>query len=423
MGKKILIISHNCVSKVNNNGKTIESIFSYFPKDDLYQVFFMNQKYMDLNFCNSYFRISDFDLLKAVFSLNLKKCGKIIDSSDSVNLCSDKTNNNTMFYCCMKKLFNSFRDYLWLLPFWKSNNLISWIDKINPDIVFYVGANKSFSHRITRYIVNKFNLKLFTFFTDDYIIYHQSSSLLDFCNQHILRTQYNKTISLSSNLFTIGELMSEEYSSYFNRKFSTIMNNVEINPSHQISSTTTKSEYIISYFGGLHLGRWKMISDLAQSILSISNVHIHVYTTSSITKEIKDAFSRNRVIFNDAVFGEELKARMNEADLLLHVESEKYKSLTKLSVSTKIPEYLVSGKLILAYGPLDLASIKLIFDNNLGAVISSSCTKDEISYKIKHIITDRNNWSEVINSSFQYAKTNYDKHKNSKNLFNIINNN
>ena len=64
---------------------------------------------------------------------------------------------------------------------------------------------------------------------------------------------------------------------------------------------------------------------------------------------------------------------MFDADAFLHIESddESYCSLTKLSVSTKIPEYLISSRLVIGYGPVYLASMKLLKDNNIGIVISN----------------------------------------------------
>ena len=53
-----------------------------------------------------------------------------------------------------------------------------------------------------------------------------------------------------------------------------------------------------------------------------------------------------------------------KADSLLHVEAfdEKSKKSTRLSVSTKIFEYLYAGKIILGYGPSDVASMEYLRD-------------------------------------------------------------
>jgi len=59
-------------------------------------------------------------------------------------------------------------------------------------------------------------------------------------------------------------------------------------------------------------------------------------------------------------------------DVLVHVESffEEDSARTRLSISTKIPQYMASGKAILAYGPSDLTSLRYINRNRAGVVFT-----------------------------------------------------
>ena len=72
-----------------------------------------------------------------------------------------------------------------------------------------------------------------------------------------------------------------------------------------------------------------------------------------------------------AVGGSRLSQAIREADVLVHVESDDPASVavTSLSVSTKIPEYLVSGRSILAVGPRGLASIDYLEDHRAALVV------------------------------------------------------
>ena len=44
----------------------------------------------------------------------------------------------------------------------------------------------------------------------------------------------------------------------------------------------------------------------------------------------------------------------------------------------KIPEYLLTGNCVLAYGPLELASIRIFSDNEIGLIIGSEEYKQQI---------------------------------------------
>ena len=76
----------------------------------------------------------------------------------------------------------------------------------------------------------------------------------------------------------------------------------------------------------------------------------------------------------------EIVEEMGKYDILIDVESfdRKMKYKTRLSISTKIPEYLASGKPILAVGPDDISSIRYLKRLSISYIINSL---DETSIK------------------------------------------
>ena len=63
MKNRILIISHNPFSEISNNGKTLEAIFSKFKKEELFQLYFVDDANADKNYAQSYFFTSDAPLI------------------------------------------------------------------------------------------------------------------------------------------------------------------------------------------------------------------------------------------------------------------------------------------------------------------------------------------------------------------------
>ena len=63
---RVLIISNNSFSSVYNNGKTLEALFSSFPKDNLAQLYFHEGSVPDFSFCERYWKISEIDLIKSI---------------------------------------------------------------------------------------------------------------------------------------------------------------------------------------------------------------------------------------------------------------------------------------------------------------------------------------------------------------------
>lgn len=406
---RALIISHNSFSKLNNNGKTLESIFKSYNKSQISQLFF-NEEKPDFEFCYNYYKITDKDIIKKIFFLSYS-CGSILTPNTKYN---DENYQNKSYSNKIRKFSDYLRlvrDILWKTGVWKTRLLFKWVKVFKPDFIFFVGGNSGFSHDIAVYLSKLYSLPLVSYFTDDYILYSKPKNILEVIQKHRIRHFYNKTINHSSLLFAIGDLMADEYTKHFKKKFHPIMNSIPIEPYYKYENKSIK---IISYFGGLHLNRWKMIVRLA-SIIKAPNILIDVYTNSIITGEMEFEFNRCGVIVKKPLEGDELKNEIKKSDILLHVESDdKFnRALTKLSISTKIPEYLMSGRFILGFGPIEVASMKLIHDNSIGMVISSDLSDNDLEEKLDDIISNYELRKEIGLRGYDFAVSNFDNSKNS----------
>ena len=94
------------------------------------------------------------------------------------------------------------------------------------------------------------------------------------------------------------------------------------------------------------------------------------------------------------------------ADVLVHVESDDPEVLqnTRLSVSTKIPEYLSSGRLVLGFGPLNVASLALLKKYSLGVVVDSSTSEDWIEEQLCQL-WNRDVFEASLRSAREFMKT------------------
>ena len=61
---KVLIVSHNPITTYQNMGKTFLSLFSSFKKEELCQLY-IYPTIPDIDVCQSYFRITDRDVMKS----------------------------------------------------------------------------------------------------------------------------------------------------------------------------------------------------------------------------------------------------------------------------------------------------------------------------------------------------------------------
>jgi glycosyltransferase involved in cell wall biosynthesis len=404
MNNKVLVVSHNCFSKVSNNGKTLESIFSGFSKENIGQVFFTEDMNSDFDFCENFFKITDVNVLKSLLK-GSSDCGMaLFPTKNSLNKAVFKEPKLLKFAKSKMDYMVTFRDFLWSFNSWKSNSFIDWSTEFKPDVIFYVGGNFGFSHNIACFLSKHLKVPLVSYFTDDYLIYPKNKNVLDNIQKVRMKKFYAKTVNQSSLCFAIGSFMAKEYSSYFGKEFLPIMNSIvkqDYIPYFQ------KKEMKISYFGGLHLNRWKMLVRLGNS-LSIGS--LDVYSIERPSKEILLEFEQANIKYKGAVEGENLKNAILESDVLLHVESDDSynRTLTKLSVSTKIPEYLMSGRLVLGFGPEEVASMKVLSDNKIGVVISSSVSDDYLKSELIKLTSDFELRKQIGFQGYDYAIKNFD---------------
>lgn len=414
--KKVLVVSHNAFSKVLNNGKTMESIFKEYSKSDLAQVFFSKNENPDFDFCENYFKITDTDVLQSLIK-GYAKCGTSLQrppiETDLINA-NGQVKSNRLFNFIKSKVeyITPFRDLLWTFGSWKTKEFLNWCEDYNPGLIFFVGGNFGFSHKIACFLSEYLKIPLVTYFTDDYLIYPKNRNFIDAFQKMRMKRFYRKTVQQSSLCFAIGDIMAAEYTGYFGKQFFPIMNSIEKEP---YIPYLENQEINFSYFGGLHLNRWKMLVRLAKSL---SNASINVYSMQELSQEIADEFKDSGIVYKGGVSGMELKKMILKSDILLHVESDdKFnQSLTKLSVSTKIPEYLMSGRLVVGYGPKDVASMKVLSDNGIGIVLDSSSLEDSLTMQLFKIISDFELRRKIGLLGYNYAIENYDNVSISKNF-------
>ena len=147
---KVLIISHNCISNYNNMGKAMLSIMSSFKKAEVCQLY-IYPSLPDIDICNSYYRITDKELLNLAFFNNKK--GKVISKEDiKTNNMLLENNGYKKYYQKKKNIFKKYaRDMIWMFPFWFNDDLKQWLKKEKPTHIVAFPGDYCFFYNIKSY--------------------------------------------------------------------------------------------------------------------------------------------------------------------------------------------------------------------------------------------------------------------------------
>lgn len=417
MSIKVLVISSNAFSKFLNNGKTYESLFKGWLPKNLAQLYFSTIEYPDLSFCDNYYNVTEPDILKSLLTLNLVEAGKVISEKDVVTTQPYIKKENFVIRWIKQNSnnFALFRYLMWKTNLWKNKKLISWIDNYNADLIFFIAGNVIIVHEIVQWINKKKKIPYLVYFTDDYVINKNNKGLFKYLHQKILDTRYVTTINNSSKCYAIGEMMAYDYTEKFKKDFDILVNCIEFNKLPLYKNKKLDSNNItISYIGGLHLNRWKSLIEFGDIIKEVNarmsiNCIINVYAIKTPEKNELALLNKFPITFKGALDSEEVLRVIEESDFLVHVESfDKTSRLyTKYSISTKIPEYLSSRKSIIALGPSEVASIKLIQDNNLGLVLTDADSREDQINKILDFFKNPELRTELIDHAYNYAYDNF----------------
>lgn len=401
-------------------GKTMLSLFSSFDKNDLYQLY-IYPSVPDVDKCKEYYRITDKDVLKGVFSrkVHSKKVEPKMDYHTKFENPKDKILYNNPNNAKTFRIF--LRDLIWDLSPWYNAKLYEWIESIKPDCIFLAPGNYSFIYKVAMKISRKFNIKIVSYICDEFYFVDENKNVFDSFRIHILKKNIRKTMLSSSGIVTICDELKENYKKEFNRKSITIMTGTNMGISKHINNK--KEINTITYMGNLSCGREKSIYKLGFvldkiNITNNKNYKLEIYT--NITNTLIEKFKKIKSIkLHEFVSGEKFEEIFNNAEMFLHVEDfdEINRNRVKHSISTKIADTLASGIPLFAYGPSNVASFNYLIHNNCAIVATND---DELESKLLIALQNSNVREMVATNGILAAKNYHDAKKNSIQLFNFL---
>lgn len=425
---RVLIVSHNALSDTQSNGKTISAFFKNWNKENLAQLY-LTTDIPDFSVCNKFFQITDIDILKRFF-LNKQIQGRQVAESNlhKIENVKKKVTVNPILKLVrsnISPLFRLSRDWLWNIAGCKTAAMMKFIDEFRPQIVFFQSSSGVFAYSIVKWICLSRNIPLIMQTTDDYV---SGKFTLDpfFWIQHIrVKRAYKWAVSYSARIIAIGDKMADEYRLRFGGSYFVAMNSVPDTrlPRYNRQNETTR----FLYAGNLGLNRWKMLGLIAECLKELKseeNLSGELAIYSLIKPDEKELAHLNNPPFssyNGSLNTEQLNSKKASADILVHVEAfdKTNRHVTRLSISTKIPEYLAAGRCIFAVGPADVASMQYINEHNLGIAVMSD-KKSAVKQALRRVMLENEIIAGYAERGPEIARMRHNADRTAENIFQII---
>ena len=193
---------------------------------------------------------------------------------------------------------------------------------------------------------------------------------------------------------TIGEDMRREFELRLNRPCVTVGNSVDLDDYSRAgqASAHSRPKPAMRYVGGLHLGRDQVLSVLAE-VLDGESFGDRNWTLELFVPEYdRGRAGRLAERFRSVVHGgrlapSEVPGKLVTAQALVFLESELpgITNFTRLSVSTKVPQYLASGRPLLVMGPPDQASVRTLLRSSLSVYSESSPSPEALRASLERL--------------------------------------
>ena len=421
--KKILILTVDCWNTKNaaSSATTYSTLFTSMSEYELYNIY-IREELPDDPCCKRYFQISERRIIKGLFNRKIKS-GKEVKRQ---SVCSEADNENINkqkdFYDKQRNHFyytkKMIREIIWFLSKWKSKELDDYLEQIKPDIVLFAMEGYIHFNRICRYVIKKTGAKSIGYFWDDNFTYRQRPNNLGYkVFRFFQRKSLKKLAKFTDQFWAISPKTKIEADCFFGIDCIVLPKPTErdtsVIPKNESDSTKPLK---MMYAGNLMIGRINTIKALAEVLKFVNSselkVVLDVYTSTKIPDELKNY--GYGIVFHDPVSTREVLELQDKSRVLLFVEDivGAEKKVARLSISTKVPDLLSSGKCIFALGDYDTASMEYFYKEKTALCAQN---KAEILDCINVLLECPDVVKEYSERAFDCAKRNHSK-DNIKNL-------
>jgi hypothetical protein len=181
-----------------------------------------------------------------------------------------------------------------------------------------------------------------------------------------------ETLRRSPGIAVISPAMSREFARRYGVESTPLMNCVDaLGSSKEMPAPSRGARF--AYVGGLHLGRAELLAQVARAVEDTPGAQLSVHAPADDLRRSRELFEGfTSTTYGPSLPADEVAGTLANADALVHLESfdEATAQYTRLSISTKIPQYLAAARPILAVGPGTLASVQHLQDSGAALVVN-----------------------------------------------------
>ena len=380
---RVLVIEPTPFNWHSCTGILKSRLFGGWPKDRLAQIVYSNVQ-PSFDVCERYWRLSKLDILKGLLGRSSRSVieripprQEVFTKPTSVFEYDSRPRIERILSGLDERLRVPIGEAVFRLPTVVSKPLRLWIEAFAPDVIFSTAGTAAIL-RVAVKVARWQEIPLVPYFTDDWISTQYEHVLL----RHLLRKNlafwFRQCLDVSALRLTSCDQMSVEYRQRYGGSFETLLfPEPQRDAPRDTRDTQAASTVQLLFIGSLVPDRWRSLRAIGEALRDLRdeglNGELLIYTFPSDVAKFGAELTLDPVMrMVGPALPEEVPGLQGKADALVHVESfdAVFRRWTRLSLSTKIPQYLMAGKCIFAYGPAEAASMQYLSAAKVGVTVS-----------------------------------------------------
>lgn len=401
---KVLIVSRTPWDESNSFGNTFSNLFGGMENTEIFHICCQSGA-TNNRIVSKSFQMTEASVLKSIVG---KPAGAVVG-----NIQQDTNGKKRSFQNKVKRwpIFYIARDVIWKAGRWKNApEFLRYLQSIEPDVIYLPLYASWYMCDIQQYIIGYYkDVPYVGHVSDD--IYSLPKGFLTpplfVYYRRKLQKKLRRLITESQYLEVFAENMKTEYSSIFRKKCYLIGKGVNTKElafcKDRANKENEKRTFV--YTGNIGGGRFRVLLEAARAIDRVydeGEACLLIYTATHLTNGMsREARSVRCLKVMGEVSASEVKKIQQSADYLIHAEdlSKKAAFETKMSFSTKIIDYLVSGRPIIAIGPAEINSMQILEKEHMAITVNKP---DQVEDTIRRIRTNEIDMEELRRNSMRY---------------------
>lgn len=281
--------------------------------------------------------------------------------------------------------------------------------KFNPEIIFCALGNDAAMKRCENLMDEFPNSKLVLYIVDDWVNTKINSRYFASFWRHKYNRDFRHIINRATGLLSICQYMTDEYKRIYGKVFYPFHNPVNISEWQSINVLPKygNDKTAILYVGKINDDTTSCLLDMCKAIEELNLIRDNSFVFDIYSPD----YSRKAFLFEGkagihvfpSIAHEDIPRVMRSYSALFlplgfSMQSRRY---VRLSMPTKLTEYLASGKPIILYCPKEIALAKYLADKDCAVM----CTDNDIS-KLKNTVVnlqDTEIYNQLVKNSLNLA--------------------